>query len=92
MLQGAGKLAGIAFQSLIGAENTGYVIPVPVVNHFLTDLERHGGRYTGGWRRGGICGDCSVFTLAAATNLHWVEGIENWLGRADSRHTGRSHA
>ncbi|PNW86569.1 hypothetical protein CHLRE_02g092000v5 [Chlamydomonas reinhardtii] len=47
VLQGAGKLAGIAFQSLIGAENTGYVIPVPVVNHFLTDLERHGGRYTG---------------------------------------------
>ncbi len=26
-----GKLVGIAFQSLIGAENTGYIIPLPVV-------------------------------------------------------------
>lgn len=42
-----GKLVGIAFQSLIGAANTGYVIPLPVVCHFLEDLDRHGGRYTG---------------------------------------------
>ncbi|KAG2501015.1 hypothetical protein HYH03_000835 [Edaphochlamys debaryana] len=41
------KLAGIAFQSLIGAENTGYVIPIPVVQHFLEDLDRHAGKYTG---------------------------------------------
>ncbi|KXZ44328.1 hypothetical protein GPECTOR_69g421 [Gonium pectorale] len=41
------KAVGLAFQSLTGAENTGYVIPTPVVQHFLTDLERHGGKYTG---------------------------------------------
>jgi S1-C subfamily serine protease len=39
---------GIAFQSLSAreAENVGYVIPTPVVNHFLTDVQRNG-RYTG---------------------------------------------
>lgn len=34
-----GALAGIAFQALEEAENIGYVIPVPVVEHFLRDME-----------------------------------------------------
>ena len=34
-----GKLAGIAFQALEDAENIGYVIPAPVVEHFLRDVE-----------------------------------------------------
>jgi S1-C subfamily serine protease len=34
-----GKLVGIAFQSLEEAENIGYVIPTPVVQHFLRDVE-----------------------------------------------------
>lgn len=34
-----GKLAGIAFQALDEAENIGYVIPAPVVLHFLQDVE-----------------------------------------------------
>ena len=34
-----GKLAGIAFQSLEEAENIGYVIPTPVIQHFLQDVE-----------------------------------------------------
>lgn len=25
----------------------GYIIPVPVIDHFLQDLERNGGRYSG---------------------------------------------
>jgi len=33
-----GKLAGIAFQALDDAENIGYVIPAPVVEHFLRDV------------------------------------------------------
>ncbi len=39
---------GIAFQSLKDGEteNIGYIIPPPVVHHFLSDFERHG-RYTG---------------------------------------------
>ncbi|GFR47412.1 hypothetical protein Agub_g9129 [Astrephomene gubernaculifera] len=44
----AGECVGIAFQSLKheDAENIGYIIPTPVVEHFLADYERHG-RYTG---------------------------------------------
>jgi S1-C subfamily serine protease len=34
-----GKLVGIAFQSLEEAENIGYVISGPVVQHFLRDVE-----------------------------------------------------
>lgn len=39
-------VVGIAFQCLTSGENIGYIIPVPVINHFLEDLERNG-RYTG---------------------------------------------
>ncbi|GAQ86753.1 HrtA/DegP protease [Klebsormidium nitens] len=44
----SGNCVGIAFQSLKNedAENIGYVIPTPVINHFITDFERTGG-YTG---------------------------------------------
>ncbi|KAK9842029.1 hypothetical protein WJX81_004728 [Elliptochloris bilobata] len=43
-----GQCCGIAFQSLAGsdAENIGYVIPTPVIQHFLTDFKRNG-RYSG---------------------------------------------
>ena len=36
-----GECVGIAFQSLAGgdAENIGYVIPTPVIQHFLTDFK-----------------------------------------------------
>eukprot|EP00898_Chlorokybus_atmophyticus_P008573 jgi/Chlat1/8717/Chrsp9S08549 len=44
----AGQCVGIAFQSLKSddAENIGYVIPTPVINHFLMDYEKTG-KYTG---------------------------------------------
>jgi S1-C subfamily serine protease len=42
----AGRVVGVAFQSLESAENIGYVVPVTVVQHFLEDIRRHG-RYTG---------------------------------------------
>lgn len=42
VLQG-GKVIGVAFQGLRSADNTGYMIPTPVVNRFLTDIED--GRY-----------------------------------------------
>ncbi|KAL0022757.1 hypothetical protein WJX77_012242 [Trebouxia sp. C0004] len=43
-----GECVGIAFQSLSGsdAENIGYVIPTPVIQHFLTDF-RQNGKFTG---------------------------------------------
>jgi len=41
----AGQCVGIAFQALVGedVENVGYVIPTPVVHHFLNDYMRTGG-------------------------------------------------
>ncbi|KAJ4761465.1 protease Do-like protein [Rhynchospora pubera] len=43
-----GKCVGIAFQSLKheDVENIGYVIPTPVITHFITDYEKSG-QYTG---------------------------------------------
>ncbi|KAI8476024.1 MAG: trypsin-like cysteine/serine peptidase domain-containing protein [Monoraphidium minutum] len=41
------NVVGIAFQCLTSGDGVGYVIPVPVINHFLRDLERNAGRYTG---------------------------------------------
>jgi S1-C subfamily serine protease len=43
-----GECVGIAFQSLKhkDAENIGYIIPTPVVSHFLRDYDRNG-KYTG---------------------------------------------
>ncbi|PSC72432.1 Protease Do-like 9 isoform B [Micractinium conductrix] len=39
-----GEVVGIAFQSYAGsdAENIGYVIPTPVIDHFLIDYKRNG--------------------------------------------------
>jgi S1-C subfamily serine protease len=37
-----GRIVGIAFQSLQGAEATGYIIPAPVVQRVLDDLNKHG--------------------------------------------------
>lgn len=34
-----GKVVGLAFQGISWAENIGYGIPVPVLNHFLTDIK-----------------------------------------------------
>uniref|UniRef100_A0A061SEI7 Protease do-like 9-like n=1 Tax=Tetraselmis sp. GSL018 TaxID=582737 RepID=A0A061SEI7_9CHLO len=44
----SGECVGIAFQSLKhdDAENIGYVIPTPVIKHFITDFDRNG-QYTG---------------------------------------------
>lgn len=43
-----GNCVGIAFQSLKheDVENIGYVIPTPVIMHFIQDYEKNGG-YTG---------------------------------------------
>ena len=34
-----GKVVGVAFQGLREADNTGYMIPTPVIRHFLKDIE-----------------------------------------------------
>ena len=40
-----GKLIGIAFQHSAGAQNIGYVVPMPIVERFLKDIKD--GRYDG---------------------------------------------
>lgn len=40
------KVAGVAFQNLSGAENIGYIIPVPVIRHFISGVEASG-KYVG---------------------------------------------
>ena len=52
------KVVGVAFQHLQGADNIGYVIPAPVVRHFLADIERTG-RYRGVCQFGFVCQACA---------------------------------
>lgn len=33
------KVVAVAFQGIMGAQNLGYTIPLPVIEHFLTDIE-----------------------------------------------------
>ena len=40
-----GRVVGVAFQGFPGADNMGFFIPVPIVRHFLTNVED--GRYDG---------------------------------------------
>ncbi|XP_010513422.1 PREDICTED: putative protease Do-like 3, mitochondrial [Camelina sativa] len=36
------KVVGVAFQGHSRSQNTGYIIPTPVVNHFITGVEENG--------------------------------------------------
>ena len=40
-----GKIVGIVMQSMSDSQNIGYIIPTPIINHFLNDLK--GSQYTG---------------------------------------------
>jgi len=41
------KVVGVCFETLLNAENIGYIIPIPVVLHFLEDVERNKGACSG---------------------------------------------
>lgn len=41
------QVVGVCFETLINAENIGYIIPIPVVKHFLEDVERNKGLCSG---------------------------------------------
>lgn len=41
------KVVGVAFETLDDAENIGYIIPTPVILHFLHDVGPKGGGYRG---------------------------------------------
>ena len=40
-----GKIVGIVMQGISSSQNIGYIIPAPIINHFLNDLK--GGQYAG---------------------------------------------
>jgi len=37
-----GKVVGVAFETLNDTDGIGYIIPVPVITHFLEDIQRNG--------------------------------------------------
>ena len=41
----SGKIVGIVMQGISSSQNIGYIIPTPIINHFLKDSS--GGQYTG---------------------------------------------
>jgi hypothetical protein len=41
------NVIGVAFETLVNADNIGYIIPIPVLKHFLQDIEINKGVYTG---------------------------------------------
>jgi len=63
-----GKVVGIAFQHLMGAEAMGFIIPVPVIKRFLKDIEKHG-RYTGFGSLGIFCQQTEAITLHKFFNM-----------------------
>ncbi|KAG2307298.1 hypothetical protein Bca52824_027046 [Brassica carinata] len=48
------KVAGVAFQNLAGGENIGYIIPTPVIKHFINGVEESG-KYIGFCSMGVSC-------------------------------------
>lgn len=67
------KIVGIAFQSYTNAQNLGYVVPVPVIKHFLTDMKD--GKYDG-FPKLGVIG----WSVTENPALRKYYGIENISG------------
>ena len=67
------KVVGVAFQTQFFAQNIGYMIPIPVVNHFLKDIED--GTYNGYPMLGVITG-----TLENDTLREWLKVPEGETG------------
>jgi hypothetical protein len=62
-----GKVIGLAFQGLMMGDNIGYAIPVPVINHFLEDIED--GSYNGYPELGAAVMDTRNAALRSDLNL-----------------------
>ncbi|KAG5190607.1 trypsin-like cysteine/serine peptidase domain-containing protein [Tribonema minus] len=77
----AGEVVGVAFQSLEGddVENIGYVVPVNVLQHFLEDVRRHGGAYTGFPRLGAGLQFLESPTLRASLRMDDATGMTGVL-------------
>ncbi|MCL2411316.1 MAG: serine protease [Treponema sp.] len=41
------KIVGVALQTITGSQNLSFVVPAPVINHFLTDIGKNNEKYRG---------------------------------------------
>jgi len=62
-----GKVVGLAFQGLSQGDNIGYAIPIPIIQHFLTDIED--GTYHGYPELGAAVMDSRNAALRASLGL-----------------------
>ncbi|KXZ41883.1 hypothetical protein GPECTOR_252g630 [Gonium pectorale] len=62
------QVVGVAFQNLPGAENIGYIIPTPVVGHFLSEVRKYGS-YQGYCSLGVLCQNLENPHLRAALGM-----------------------
>ena len=62
-----GRVVGVAFQGMTQASNIGYAIPVPIIRHFLTDIED--GKYNGYPELGAAIMDTRNSALKASLGL-----------------------
>ncbi|KAG2444359.1 hypothetical protein HXX76_001115 [Chlamydomonas incerta] len=62
------QVVGVAFQNLPGAENIGYIIPTPVVRHFLSEVRKYGS-YQGYCSLGVLCQNLENPHLRAALGM-----------------------
>ncbi|GFR50891.1 hypothetical protein Agub_g13182, partial [Astrephomene gubernaculifera] len=62
------QVVGVAFQNLPGAENIGYIIPTPVVGHFLMEVRKYGS-YQGYCSLGVLCQNLENPHLRAALGM-----------------------
>lgn len=62
------QVVGVAFQNLPGAENIGYIIPTPVVQHFLSEVRKYGS-YQGYCSLGVLCQNLENPHLRAALGM-----------------------
>lgn len=62
-----GKVVGVAFQGIQMAENIGFMIPTPVIHHFLKDIED--GRYDG-------FGSLGILTFEGMHNPAYAEYLK----------------
>ncbi|KAK9159384.1 hypothetical protein Syun_005725 [Stephania yunnanensis] len=63
------KVAGVAFQNLSGADNIGYIIPVPIINHFISGVEECG-KYVGFCSLGLSCQPTENMQLRLYFQMH----------------------
>ncbi len=82
------QVVGVAFQSFQQAENTGYIIPTPVIRRFLRDIED--GRYDGHPEDGITVSDWALlnpstqafYRLSASDGGVKVAHVSNWASPA----------